>query len=108
MTSRLNGWQRIGIVLAVVLALVVSAKPIHEQASHVAFLQHCVVGSDSDYCTENYGVSLWVADIPVILFMFLLFYIIAWSVRWVWRGFDGRLFGYVIAWIKRGFQLKSA
>jgi hypothetical protein len=88
MRVRLNGCQRIGIVLAVVLALVVSAKPIHEQASQVAFLQHCVVGSDSDYCTENYGVSLWVADIPVILFMLFLIYIMVWAVRWIRRGFQ--------------------
>jgi len=34
---RLNGWLRIGIVLAVVLALVLSANTIHEHASHVGF-----------------------------------------------------------------------
>jgi hypothetical protein len=83
-----RGWLRIGIVLAVVLAFVVSANTIHEHASHVDFLQHCLIGSDTDYCTENYGVPLWAADIPLILFMFLLFYIIAWSVRWIWRGFE--------------------
>ena len=84
---RLNGWLRIGIVLAVVLALVVSAKAIHEQARQVGFLQHCLIGSDTDYCTENYGVSLWAVDIPFILFVLLLVYIMVWSVRWITRGF---------------------
>ena len=84
---RLNGWLRVGIVLAVVLAFVVSAKTIHEHASHVSFLQHCLIGSDTDYCTENYGVPLWAVDIPLILFMLLLVYIIVWTVRWIRRGF---------------------
>jgi len=85
---RLNGWLRIGVVLGVVLVLVLSANTIHEHASHVGFLQHCLIGSDTDYCTENYGVPLWAVDIPLILFMFLLFYIIAWGVRGIWRGFE--------------------
>ena len=84
-------WRRIVIVLAIILALLPIGNAIHEHASQLGFLQDCLIRSERsqtvDYCTENYGMSLWAVDAVFIGFMllsaWLLVYLVVWMVRWI-------------------------
>jgi len=101
---RLNGWQRIGIVLSVLWAI---GAGVHlwlgwQTVSYGYWraYYHCVFtpGNDENSCqsaqedaekkpTEYVRVMLPLA-LAVIPIAWLLVYIIVWTVRWIRRGFQ--------------------
>ena len=101
---RLNGWQRIGIVLSVLWAI---AAGVHlwlgwqtVSYGYWRVYYHCVFtpGNDENSCqsaqedaekkpTEYVWVMLPLA-LAVIPIAWLLVYIIVWTVRWIRRGFQ--------------------
>ena len=103
---RLNGWQRIGIVLSVVWAALGGLWGNHiaiQQggAVPIAHYKWCISqpNDDDDECSaafdEEYAVGVrghWasatmVALIPIPV-AWLLVYIVVWAVRWIRRGFQ--------------------
>jgi hypothetical protein len=96
---RLNGWQRIGIVLSVAWAVFVLFYVWHDWVSlSSVYRDHfysCLFGpdeaADPQTCEVNYYAAMirvvgsWLAPIPIA---WMVIFLIAWTVRWIRRGFQ--------------------
>jgi hypothetical protein len=96
---RLNGWQRIGIVLSVLWAAFVLFYIWQNWATLSSVYSdqfyRCLFGPDeaADFktCHANYYAAMirvvgsWLAPIPIA---WMVIYLIVWTVRWIRRGFQ--------------------
>jgi heme/copper-type cytochrome/quinol oxidase subunit 2 len=90
---RLNGWQRIGIVLSLVWAVVGGLWG--RKAALTPFLDCLSDTGNLNFCQSQYQWAIdqvWLfalifglAPIPIA---WLLVYIVVWTVRWIRRGFQ--------------------
>ena len=98
--GRFNGWQRIGIVLSVLW--LVPAFVLERRMMYVPIAENygsCVRVATHWACNEIRKNDYAYAD-KLQPFIFALITLVPITALW--------LFGYVIAWIRRGFQPKSA
>ena len=101
---RLNGWQRIGIVLSVLWAIAAGAY-VWQGSRNLSYVYwrtyyHCVFtpGNDENSCQaakeqaetvpSKYVSLLLPVALAAIPVAWLLVYIVVWTVRWVRRGFQ--------------------
>lgn len=93
---RLNGWQRIGIVLSVVWAIAVIVWDTLEVIRHKRLLSQCLSGADPvmNYCARTYEVP-WFMNAMIVLAALApipIAWLLVWGlvalVRWVRRGFQ--------------------
>jgi hypothetical protein len=105
---RLNGWQRIGIVLSIVWAV---GAAIHTRNAEVATWERlastgytlCMEAKQADYakCSAEMSATLMKAYDPYwpnigfaalapVLAGWIVAYLLLWIFRWVKRGFDAR------------------
>jgi hypothetical protein len=95
-TFRLNGWQRIGIVLSVLwvplgalLGLMAAVAPyrvcIRNPLNEMAW---CDLVYRNTFTIEHLGSAAAFFALMPIPVGWLLTYATIWAVRWVWRGFN--------------------
>ena len=103
---RLNGWQRIGIVLSLLWALGVSQwfllhvpqrndpgiesiylQCITEAAAKRDVCQHRAEWFRKNSWSEFWAAGSWIVLGPLLI-VWLLVYIVVWTVRWIRRGFQ--------------------